>query len=137
MAVSLRSLAPNTKINLVTRMQIQGRTTFNGYTFQGEVPMAVASMVTGDLRALVAQTKAYFRSGSSYDEAKINYILLKQSESTPVFAIPEPLIELTSVQVAGATVYDVVVRDGITEQELQNILSGNGLTDFSVTARQV
>lgn len=137
MAVSLRSLAPNTKINLVTRMQIQGRTTFSGFTFQGEVPMAVASAVTGDLRALVAQTKAYFRPGSSTDESKINYILLKQSESTPLFAIPEPLIELNSVAVSGAVVYDVVVRDGVTEQELQNILSGNGIKDFSVTARQV
>lgn len=137
MAVSLRSLAPNTKINLVSRMQVQGRTTFQGYTFQGEVPMAVASLVAGDLRALVAQTKAYFREGSLKDESKITYILLKQSESTPVFAIPEPLIELTSISVAGTTVFDVVVRDGVTEQELQNILSGNGIKDFSVTARQV
>lgn len=137
MAVSLRSLAPNTKINFTTRMQVESRTKWNAFTFLGEVGFSVANQTAGDAVALVAATKAYFRTGSSTDATRINYLVVKLSENSRPITIPEPLLDLESVEVAGDEVFDVVVRDSITQQRLQEILSGNGLEDFSIVSRQV
>lgn len=137
MPVSLRSLAPNTKVNFTTAMQVGDRTVFNAYTFLGEVGFQVANAISGDARALVSQTKAYFRTGSSTDETKITYIMVKLSESAKTIVIPEPLIDLNSVEVAGNVVRTVTVRDSITEQALSEILSGNGLKDFAIQSSQV
>lgn len=137
MPVSLRNLAPNTKVNFTTAMQVGDRTVFNAYTFLGEVGYSIANNISGDAAALVAQTKAYFRAGASTDPTKITYITVKLSESAKTITIPEPLIDLNSVEVAGQMVYTVVVRDSLTEQMLSEILTGNGLKDFSITSSQV
>jgi hypothetical protein len=137
MAVSFRNLAPNTKVNFTVAMQVESRTRFNGFTFLSEASWVIANTVNGDARALVAQTKAYFRAGSSTDETLITYILVKQSESAKVIAIPEPLIDLNSVTVAGNDVFTITVHDSVTDTQLQQILSGNGLTDFSIVTTQV
>jgi hypothetical protein len=137
MPVSLRSLAPNTKVNFTTAMQVGNRTVFNSYTFLGEVGYSIANNISGDAGALVAGTKAYFRPGASTDPTKITYVMVKLSESAQTIVIPEPLIDLNSVEVAGDMVRTITVRDSITEQTLSEILSGNGLKDFSIVSSQV
>lgn len=136
MAVSLRSLAPNTRVNFTTSMQVRGRSRFDGYTYLGDVSYSAAKNME-DILSLVAASKAYFRAGSPTDMTAITYVLVKQSENSPVVVIPEPLIELNSVEVAGNQVHTVTVRDEITAQRLTEILSGNGLSNFAVETRQV
>jgi hypothetical protein len=137
MAVSLRSVAPETRINFTTTTQVGNKSRFNNYAFQGEVGYATAKLAPGDIVQLVAATKAYFREGSQTDPTRITYILIKQSDTQPIVVIPEPLINLNSVEVAGTQVLTAVVRDAISEQQLQAILIGNGVLDFSITSSQV
>lgn len=136
MSVSLRSLAPGTRVNFSTAMQVSSRTIFNGFTFLGEVGY-VAANAFADLMTLVAASRPYFRAGSPTDMTAITYILVKQSETSPIIVIPEPLLDLNSVEVAGNVRRVVRIMDDISEQALSQILSGNGLTNFSVTTEQV
>lgn len=138
MPVSIRSLAPGTRVNFVISAQVYNRTRFNAFSYQGEVSFVAASAVsTLDVRTLVDATKAYFREGSQKDADKITYLLVKESESSPLVVIPEPLLQLNTLEVAGNTEHHVTVRDSLTVQQLQEILTGNGLKDFSITTRQV
>lgn len=136
MAVTLRNLAPNTRVNFVLSTQVNNRLRFNNFAFQGEVGYAVAG-VHGDIIALVNASKAYFREGSQKDADKITYVLVKQSDSSPMVVIPEPLIQLNSVEVSGNTVHTVIIRDSISSQALQELLTGNNLQDFSISSSQV
>jgi len=137
MAVSLRSLTVNTKINFTIAMQVGDRSVYNSFTYLGESGYALAASVSGDLRALVASTKAYFRPGSLKDETKITYIVVKESESSKPVVIPEPLLDLDSLVVAGNEIHEIVIRDAMTAQQIQQILVGNGIKDFSINTRQV
>jgi hypothetical protein len=118
-------------------MQVGNRTVYNAFTFMGNVNYTLANAIAGDLRALVASTKAYFRPGSPTDETKITYIVVKESETAGSIVIPEPLLDLDSLALAGNEIFDVVVRDKVTQQQLQQILTGNGLKDFAINVRQV
>lgn len=138
MPVSLRSLVPGTRVNFVISTQVDNRTRFNSFTFQGEVGFVPAAAVAPlDIRTLVDATKSYFREGSLKEAEKISYLLVKQSESSPLVVIPEPLLQLNTLEVAGNTVHTITVRDSVTSQQLQEILTGNGLKDFSITSSQV
>lgn len=137
-AVSLRSLTPGTRVNLVIATTVDNRTRFNNFTYMGDVSFAVAAAAAQlDIRTLVDATKAYFRTGSAKEAERITYVLLKQNENSPLVVIPEPLINLNTVEVAGDELHTVVVRDSITKQRLQEILAGNGLQDFTIVTSQV
>lgn len=137
-AASLRNQAPGTRVNFVINTLVDNRLRFNNFSYQGEVGFtAAAAMSPTDIRTLVDATSSHFRAGSPTNAETITYIVVKQSESMPLVVIPEPLIQLNTVEVAGNTVHTVIVRDAIAAQQLTEILTGNGLRDFSLTSSQV
>lgn len=135
--VSLSSLIPNSRVNLSTEFAVGEVSRFNNYVFMGMVAYPVArSIPQNDIPALVAQTRPYFRPSSLKDETLIQYVLLKLSETSPIVVIPEPLVQLDTVAVAQKISFQINVRDQTTQEQLQQVLAGNGYKDFTVTVVQ-
>lgn len=136
MPVPLSSLKSGDRINFTLLTAVYSRTRFTNFTFSGKVGYDGAQAITPDLAALVAATKAYFRSGSSTNPTSIEYVLVKETATTKILVIPEPLFQLDTVELVSNLVHTIVVEDDFTMEELQQICTGNGLKKFTITSNQ-
>lgn len=121
-----------TKINLVTLMQVSGFSRFRGYEYMGLLAYDVAKSLATDPQALVAATRAYFREGSSNEFNRITYVALRRDQNSPIFVIPEPLVQEGSVEVVGSTTTIVQISGGYSRDQIAVILSSNGITDYTI-----
>lgn len=129
------SLSPMAKISLVTLMQVGNTSRFRSYIYLGLMPFAVANALPGqNPAALVAATRAYFRTGSEVDAEKIVYVGVRLDSQSPIILIPEPLVQEGSVETGTRTVTTVRIEGDYSREEIAVILSSNGVTGFSITA---
>lgn len=137
MAVSLPELLPNSRINVNTLSSIQNRSQFKNVIYQGLVGYSIADSLDGDVRALVAATKAYFRPGTSTDPLSISYVIIRETPQARPVVIPEPLLNLTTLSLVGNVVRTITVNDDIPTERLRSIMAGNGVNNFSIVETQL
>lgn len=120
------------KINLVTLMPLSGVSRFTGYEYLGLLPYDVAKMVASDPQALVAATRAYFREGSQIEYDRITYVALRKFGDSPIFLIPEPLVQAGSVEMVNRVITTVRINGNYSRDQIAVILSSNGVTDYVI-----
>lgn len=125
------------KINLITGTQVGGQTRFNGFTYMGVSPYDVAKLMAEDPVGLVAYSKAYFRPGSETDYRKILYVLMRKDDNSPIFLIPEPLVNAGSVEQVQMTKTIVDITGDYTPDQISIILSSNGITSFKIRQEHI
>ena len=131
MSVTIDSLKPNDRINFSTYQQVAGKATWQDCRFIGHVGYDMVSD-RGDIDAIVASTAPHFPAGSPREPSAITYLVVRHPTSVDKIVLPAPLVDKGSLVLVANQIHQVTVRDGISAEQLRQILSGNNLSDFDI-----